>query len=434
PASLSSYHGDDSDSISSPTWPKTPSSPKSCSSALSNEKVGRLYEMGAEPERKVWVERYLSFMEDRGTPVLSLPVVGRKPLDLCRLYLAVKDIGGLAMANKNKRWRELASGLAVGTSGGLASSLKKQYIQYLFAFECQVERGEEEPPPDASPAADAKRQPKIQPPSPVNSGSLQGPQTPQSTGSSSMTELLVDLRPPTPASTPHGQLTPVQGGRSSSVSVQDPFSELNDPAFQKRGSVPPGAPYQSPANMRLQDPFAGMRKVVGSTEPFMPGPMPNSGVQDMYGRAPSGAMPGLGMGQRPQYPYGPGYDRRPDHVMGLEGSMVPPGAQSNMVHSNNDPSMYSPTRYPSQRHEGYSQQYPSMPYGAHPSGMFPQQQGYKRPMDGLYGPPAKRQDGGEGFGLQYGGQQAEVYNQYGGGYPGPERRPLQGPPYPYPYG
>lgn len=29
PASLSSYHGDDSDSISSPAWPKTPSSPVS---------------------------------------------------------------------------------------------------------------------------------------------------------------------------------------------------------------------------------------------------------------------------------------------------------------------------------------------------------------------------------------------------------------------
>ncbi|KAJ8341715.1 hypothetical protein SKAU_G00340060 [Synaphobranchus kaupii] len=433
PASLSSYHGDDSDSISSPTWPKTPSSPKSYSSTLSGEKVGRLYEMGAEPERKAWVERYLSFMEERGTPVLSLPVVGKKPLDLCQLYMAVKQIGGLAMANKNKKWRALSSGLGVGTSSGAASSLKKQYIQYLFAFECQVERGEEAPP-DTFPTTEAKKQPKIQPPSPVNSGSLQGPQTPQSTGSSSMAELPGDLKPPTPASTPHSQMISMQGGRSSSVSVQDPFSEVNDPAFHKRGSLPPGAPYQPTVNIRLQDPFAGMRKVVSGAEPFMPGPMPNSGVQDMYGRPPSATMPGLGLGQRPQYPYGPGYDRRPDHVMGLEGTMVPPGAQSNMVPSNNDPSMYSPNRYPSQqRHDGYSQQYPSIGYGAHPPGMYPQQQGYKRPMEGMYGPPSKRQDGGEGFGLQYGSQQAEMYNQYGGGYTGPERRPLQGP-YPYPYG
>lgn len=48
---------------------------------------------------------------------------------------------------------------------------------------------------------------------PANSGSLQGPQTPQSTGSNSMTEVPGDLKPPTPASTPHGQMTPMQGGR-----------------------------------------------------------------------------------------------------------------------------------------------------------------------------------------------------------------------------
>lgn len=64
---------------------------------MTNEKVTRLYEMGSEPERKQWVDRYLSFMEERGTPVPNLPAVGKKPLDLCRLYLAVREIGGLAM-------------------------------------------------------------------------------------------------------------------------------------------------------------------------------------------------------------------------------------------------------------------------------------------------------------------------------------------------
>lgn len=56
----------------------------------------------------------------------------------------------------------------------------------------------------------------------------------------------------------------------SSVSIQDPFSEVNDPAFQKRAtSLPPSAPYQQGLSMpdmmmRMQydtkDPFAGMRK------------------------------------------------------------------------------------------------------------------------------------------------------------------------------
>uniref|UniRef100_A0A7N8WQ70 AT-rich interactive domain-containing protein 1B-like n=1 Tax=Mastacembelus armatus TaxID=205130 RepID=A0A7N8WQ70_9TELE len=406
PASLSSYHGDDSDSISSPPWPlKTPSSPKTNpnSSSLSGEGITRLYELGVEPERRGWVERYLTFMEERGTPVTQLPAVGKKPLDLWKLYMAVREIGGLAMVNKNKKWRELSSTLNVGTSSSSASSLKKQYIQYLFAYECKMERGEE-PPADSSSSSssvaggDNRKQVKIQPPSPANSGgSLQGPQTPQSSGSSSTAEAAGELKPPTPATTPLGQVTPLPTNRSS-VSIQDPFSEVSDPAFQKRAtSLPPSAPYQQGLSMpdvmmRMQydakDPFAGMRKMAGA-DPYMPSQMPGGGMQDMYGRPPSA----LTMNQRSQYPYGPGYDRR---------------------------------------HDGYGQQYPSMPYGMHPSGMYPQQQSYKRPMDGMYGPPPKRHES-ELYAMQYANQQPDMYNHYGGGYSGPEHRPIQGQfPYPYP--
>ncbi|XP_040916242.1 AT-rich interactive domain-containing protein 1B-like isoform X3 [Toxotes jaculatrix] len=451
PASLSSYHGDDSDSISSPPWPlKTPSSPKANpnTSSLSGERITRLYELGMEPERRGWVERYLTFMEERGTPVAQLPAVGKKPLDLWKLYMAVREIGGLAMVNKNKKWRELSTNLNVGTSSSSASSLKKQYIQYLFAYECKMERGEE-PPADSSSSSssvaggDNRKQVKIQPPSPANSGgSLQGPQTPQSSGSSSTAEAAGDLKPPTPATTPLGQVTPLPPNRSS-VSVQDPFSEVSDPAFQKRAtSLPPSAPYQQGLSMpdmmmRMQydakDPFAGMRKMAGA-DPYMPGQMAGGGMQDMYGRPTSA----LSMSQRSQYPYGPGYDRRPDHVMGMEGSMGPPGSQNNLGPSNSEGSMYSPSRYPSQQrsapvHDGYGQQYPGMPYGMHPSGMYPQQQqGYKRPMDGMYGPPPKRHES-DMYAMQYANQQPDMYNHYSGGYSGPEHRAIQGQfPYPYP--
>ncbi|XP_017272329.1 AT-rich interactive domain-containing protein 1B isoform X2 [Kryptolebias marmoratus] len=445
PASLSSYHGDDSDSISSPPWPlKTPSSPKvnpNSSSSIGGERISRLYELGAEPERRAWVERYLTFMEERGTPVTQLPVVGKKPLDLWKLYMAVREIGGLAMVNKNKKWRELSSTLNVGTSSSSASTLKKQYIQFLFAYECKMERGEE-PPADSNSGSsvtegDSRKQVKIQPPSPANSGgSLQGPQTPQSSGSSSTAEVVGDLKPPTPATTPLGQVTPLLPNRSS-VSVQDPFSEVSDPAFQKRAtSLPPSAPYQQGLSMpdmmmRMQydakDPFAGMRKMAGA-DPYIPSQMPSGGMPDMYGRPPSG----LSMSQRSQYPYGSGYDRRSDHMMGMEGTMGPPGSQNNMGHSNSEGSMYSPSRYPSQqRHDGYGQQYSSMPYGMHPSGMYPQQQGYKRQMDGMYGPPPKRHES-DMYAMQYTNQQPDMYNHYGGGYSGPEHRPIQGQ-FPYPY-
>uniref|UniRef100_A0A671QE14 AT-rich interactive domain-containing protein 1B-like n=1 Tax=Sinocyclocheilus anshuiensis TaxID=1608454 RepID=A0A671QE14_9TELE len=430
PASLSSYQGDDSDSISSPAWPKNPSSPKHSSGNMTNEKITRLYDMGCEPERRAWVDRYITFMEERGTPVHNLPSVGKKPLDLCRLYLCVREIGGLAMVNKNKKWKELSTHLNVGTSSSSASSLKKQYIQYLFAYECKVERGEE-PPPEAFTVAESKKQPhqaKIQPPSPANSGSLQGPQTPQSTGSSTMTEMPGDLKPPTPATTPHGQVTPQPTGRNSGVSVQDPFSESSDPAFQKRGPMHGGGSGDATSRMPFdtsKDPYGAARK--GGSEPFMPGQMPGSSMQDMYPRGPPS---GMGMGPRPQYSYNPGFERRPEHVMGPEGGIGPPGNQNNMVLSNSDPSMFSGSRYVSHQrhgHEGYGQQYPhSMPYGAH--GMYAQQQGYKRPGEGMYGPPAKRHES-EAYGMQYSGQQPDMYSQYG--YP--ERRPMQSP-FPYPYG
>uniref|UniRef100_A0A803YLD1 ARID domain-containing protein n=1 Tax=Meleagris gallopavo TaxID=9103 RepID=A0A803YLD1_MELGA len=384
-------------------------SKKSSSSTTTGEKITKVYELGNEPERKMWVDRYLTFMEERGTPVASLPAVGKKPLDLFRLYVCVKEIGGLAQVNKNKKWRELATTLNVGTSSSAASSLKKQYIQYLFAFECKIERGEE-PPPEVFSTGDTKKQPKIQPPSPANSGSLQGPQTPQSTGSNSMTEVPGDLKPPTPASTPHGQMTPMQGGRNSAVSVHDPFSDVSESAFPKRNSMTPNAPYQQGINMpdmmgRMpyepnKDPFGGMRKVPGSNEPFMtPGQMPNSGIQEMYNQSPSGAMSNMSMSQRQQFSYGSGYDRR---------------------------------------HEPYGQQYPGQgppsgqpPYGGHQPGMYPQQQNYKRHMDGMYGPPAKRHEG-DMYNMQYGNQQQEMYNQYSNAYSGPDRRPMQGQ-YPYPY-
>lgn len=167
-----------------------------------------------------------------------------------------------------------------------------------------------------------------------------------------MAEVPGDLKPPTPASTPHGQMTPMQGGRSSTVSVHDPFSDASESSFPKRNSMTPSTPYQQGMSMpdvmgRMpyepnKDPFGGMRKVPGSSEPFMTqGQMPTSSMQDMYNQSPSGAMSSLGMGPRQQFPYGTSYDRR---------------------------------------HEPYGQQYPGQgppsgqpSYGGHQPGLYPQQ-------------------------------------------------------------
>uniref|UniRef100_A0A3P9HK24 AT rich interactive domain 1Ab (SWI-like) n=1 Tax=Oryzias latipes TaxID=8090 RepID=A0A3P9HK24_ORYLA len=385
------------------------------SSTITNEKITRLYELGPEPERKMWVDRYLAFAEEKAMGMHNLPAVGRKPLDLFKLYVSVKEIGGLTQVNKNKKWRELATNLNVGTSSSAASSLKKQYIQCLYAFECKIERGED-PPPDFFNTDTKKNQPKIQPPSPAGSGSLQGPQTPQST-SSSMAEG-GDLKPPTPASTPHPQMPQMPGVRNS-VSLQDPFADGSDPAFSRRNAMTPNSQgYQSgmgSAEMMSRmgpyesskDPFGGMRK---AGEQFMPSG-PNSGMGEQYNRGPPGPMSNMAMAQRQQFPYG--YDRRHDsYTNQYPGQGAPPGGP-----------------YPNQ----------------HP-GMYQQQQNYKRPVDGGYGPPAKRHEGEmynvppytaqQQPGPQSAGHQGQqdLYNQYNA-YPGGDRRP-PGPQgqFPFPFG
>lgn len=73
---------------------------KSNSSTTSNEKITRLYELGPEPERKMWVDRYLAFIEEKSMGMTNLPAVGRKPLDLFQLYMSVKGFGGMTQVIK----------------------------------------------------------------------------------------------------------------------------------------------------------------------------------------------------------------------------------------------------------------------------------------------------------------------------------------------
>uniref|UniRef100_UPI003AADAF6F AT-rich interactive domain-containing protein 1B-like n=1 Tax=Centroberyx gerrardi TaxID=166262 RepID=UPI003AADAF6F len=258
--------------------------------------------------------------------------------------------------NKNKKWRELSTHLNVGTSSSSASSLKKQYIQYLFAYECKVERGR-----SLRPRPDPRGTPrKLRHTWPSELGLPAGSQHP-----AVQRQRLADRGPrrpeaPTPASTPLGQMAPQPGNRTSGVSVQDPFSEVNDPAIHgKRGPGPAGGPYQQaggPADpsMRMQydankDPYGGARKGPGPGEAFGPGQLPSGAMQDVFPRGPPpGPLPGLGGGPRPQFPYGPGYDRRPEHVIGPDGGMAPPAGQNNMAPSGNEPGMYPASRYPQQ--------------------------------------------------------------------------------------
>lgn len=45
------------------------------------------------------MDRYLAFIEEKAMGMSNLPAVGRKPLDLFRLYMSVKEIGGMTQVN-----------------------------------------------------------------------------------------------------------------------------------------------------------------------------------------------------------------------------------------------------------------------------------------------------------------------------------------------
>lgn len=108
---------------------------KSSSSTTTNEKITRLYELGPEPERKMWVDRYLAFAEEKAMGMNNLPAVGRKPLDLFRLYVSVKEIGGLTQV---WRWTSpdmVAVNYRMVSLGVICDLHKKRLFWCLLALE-----------------------------------------------------------------------------------------------------------------------------------------------------------------------------------------------------------------------------------------------------------------------------------------------------------
>ncbi|KAJ6215900.1 hypothetical protein RDWZM_010400 [Blomia tropicalis] len=174
-ASLSSYH-DDFDSVSSPSWPRTPASPAlnnaaaysaahaaaaaaaaAASGASSNDShshgskrsdgIQKLYEMSDEPERRPFLDKYIQFQEERGSPFTQVPTISKIPLDLYRLYLAVKERGGFVEVTRAKLWKDCAAICNIANSSSAAYTLRKQYMKHLLPFECKFDRGGIDPGP-----------------------------------------------------------------------------------------------------------------------------------------------------------------------------------------------------------------------------------------------------------------------------------------------
>ncbi|XP_046370941.2 trithorax group protein osa-like isoform X3 [Haliotis rufescens] len=272
------------DMSSSPSLPGTPKSGGPAD-------LGKLYEMGMEPERRPFLDKMLMFLEDKGTPVTSMPSISKQPLDLYKLYLCVKEKGGMVEVNKTKKWKEICGFVNIGSSASAAFTLKKNYIKYLFAYECQFDKGGIDPQPILNQMEQALAQKREQ-------KQKRAPSPAGSQGSSSQDA----FRPP---STPNSQ-----GMDPFSPSMPPPYMQNSDGAMGHMGG---GGGMMPPNNM--MNPNAMMPPQSNMPHPSAMGGghsnMPNSMMGGPGGMVPNSMMQGS-MGQNSMM----GNNMPPNSMMG----------------------------------------------------------------------------------------------------------------------
>ena len=96
----------------------------------------RQFDLDDNPVRKNWLIKYMEFQASRGTPLTICPVMYREPLDLYKLYHAVKEEGGFTSCSAKKAWRKVCVKMtSMSNQPSLWRFLQKQYRKLLFQFE-----------------------------------------------------------------------------------------------------------------------------------------------------------------------------------------------------------------------------------------------------------------------------------------------------------
>lgn len=101
----------------------------------------KLYEISNEPGRKIFLDKLISFNEERNNSVSSCPQINKNLIDLYRLYTLVKERGGFIQTTKSKQWKDIANIVLCNPKQQPSSSyiLRKQYIKHLLPFECKFD-------------------------------------------------------------------------------------------------------------------------------------------------------------------------------------------------------------------------------------------------------------------------------------------------------
>ncbi|XP_046669924.1 trithorax group protein osa isoform X4 [Homalodisca vitripennis] len=383
-ASMNSMH-DEYPPDSSPTWPRTPASPvynshmpQDLYRPKKQDSLSKLYEMDDAPDRRLWLDKLLQYMEDRGSPITTCPTISKNPLDLFRLYLYVKERGGFmevckvqcsSMVTKNKIWKDIAGLLGIGASSSAAYTLRKHYTKNLLPYECQFDRGGIDPQPiiNQVEATSKKKSSKAAPvPSPGSSNS-QDSFPSGGGGSGSMDGYSYGYPPDYNNQRPPSQSNQVTAGvgvpaasAGDNISVSNPFDDARPPRpgmqgnYQNQGGNYPQYPdqynQQYPPNRPIYPPYGpdadrgysqGTSTGPGAGSPSQSGTPPGPDPYNRYNMAP---------GQPPGYPPRPGFG----------GSQPPSGPNPQTPPAQPPGQGYPP---PQQGYYGQDQGYPGQGQG-----------------------------------------------------------------------
>ncbi|XP_054717325.1 trithorax group protein osa-like [Uloborus diversus] len=298
-ASMSSFH-DEFESVSSPSWPRTPASPVINNQPYDHHPIKRpdgmlkLYDLSDDPDRRLFLDKLIMYQEERGTPLSQCPTISKQPLDLYRLYLATKERGGFVEVMKGKQWKEIAGLIGIGASSSAAYTLRKQYIKHLLPFECKYDRGGIDPGPIISSLESNSRKKNAK-----NAGGgpmMDGYPSPYPAGYPPNTGphpgMMSGSDYPGPGHHPPYQDSMHHPGamvnHSGSEGAMDPFSdEMQGSQYQQRHSTNDSYGYsQSNANSNMP-PYSGNPPSVPSTSY---GYSNTSGQQEQYGDQYSNTM------------------------------------------------------------------------------------------------------------------------------------------------
>ncbi|XP_015917596.1 AT-rich interactive domain-containing protein 3A isoform X2 [Parasteatoda tepidariorum] len=106
-----------------------------------------LYDISDDPVRRLFLDDLIMYQEEKGTPLSQCPTISKQPLDLYRLYLAVKERGGFVEVMKGRMWKEIAELLGIGSSSSVVYTMRMQYNKHLLPYECKYDMGGIDPAP-----------------------------------------------------------------------------------------------------------------------------------------------------------------------------------------------------------------------------------------------------------------------------------------------